>query len=386
MPAPAKVSELNSSPRRAPASPTSRGQVPIAARVPLLVAGFAALIVGVLAGLWRMAWPVPAVAAGAPHGVLLLCGFFGTLIGLERAVAVGRPWAYAGPLCSALGALLTMAATGTNWPALPAQLHFLAGGQGRVAASLAGQRLQPALHTRVLTLGAACWPAGTLAWLGGLPLAQVAAPWIAFLVVTIAGERLELSRVLPPSPAMTRLFRGLLGLLLAGTLGTLAGLAAGAMLLGASLFLLALWLARQDVARRTVKGAGLTRYIALCLLSGYVWLGLGGLTYAFAGLAPGTAGYDAALHALLAGFVFSMVFGHAPIILPAVIRLKLPFHRGFYLPLALLHASLTLRLTGDALGDFSLRAAGGLGNGLAIGVFLLTVVGTALAGARQSRT
>jgi hypothetical protein len=353
--------------------------IPPAARAPLLLAGFAALIVGVLAGLWRLAWPVPAFAAGAPHGVLMLCGFFGTLVGLERAVAVGARWAYGGPLCSALGAVLTIAGA----PALAAQVLFLAGGVGLVAASLAGQRLQPALHTRVLSLGAACWPAGVLAWLAGLPLAQVTAAWIAFLVVTVAGERLELSRVLPPSPAMTRLFRWLLGLMLTGVLGSLAGWPAGAALLGASLFALALWLARQDVARRTVRGQGLTRYIALCLLSGYVWLGLGGLAYAAAGLAPGSAAYDVALHALLLGFVFSMVFGHAPIILPAVIRLKLPFHRGFYLPLALLHGSVALRLAGDALGDFALRALGGLGNGLAIGVFLLTVLGTALGATRR---
>jgi len=311
----------------------------------------------------------------------MLCGFFGTLVGLERAVAVGAPWAYAGPLASALATVLTLLGA----PALPVQLLFLAGGLGLVAASLAGLRLQPALHNRALTLGAACWPAGTLAWLAGLPLAQVAAPWIAFLVVTVAGERLELSRVLPPSSGMSRLSRWLMGLLILGAAAALAGLAAGAALLGASLTLLALWLARQDVARRTVKGRGLTRYIALCLLSGYLWLGVGGLAYAWAGLAAGSAGYDAALHALLVGFVVSMVFGHAPIILPAVVRLRLPFHPGFYLPLLLLHASLALRLTGDALGDFPLRAWGALGNGLAIGVFLLTVLGTGVAGALQRR-
>jgi hypothetical protein len=358
-------------------SPSRLPAVPVAARLPLLAAGFAALILGVLAGLWRLAWPVPALAAGAPHGVLMLGGFFGTLVGLERAVAIGARWAYLGPLAAAAGAVLTMAGA----PALPAQILFLAGGAVLVAASLAGQRLQPALHSRVLTLGAACSPAGTLAWLAGAPLAQVSAAWIAFLVVTVAGERLELSRVLPPSPAMTRLFRGLMALLIVGAAVALVGWTAGAALLGAVLFLLALWLLRQDVARRTVKGRGLTRYIALCLLSGYVWLGLGGLAYAWAGLAPGSAGYDAALHALLVGFVFSMVFGHAPIILPAVARIRLPFHAGFYLPLALLHASLALRLAGDALGDFPLRALGGLGNALAIGVFLLTVLGTALAAA-----
>ncbi|MDY0011625.1 MAG: hypothetical protein RBS40_01885 [Rhodocyclaceae bacterium] len=357
--------------------------VPVPARVPLLVAGFAALITGVLAGLWRLGWPVPPFAAGAPHGVLVLCGFFGTLIGLERAVAIGAWWAYAGPLSSATAGLLALAGGSEQL----AGALFVAGGMIMVMASLRGQKIQPALHTRVLTLGAACWPAGTLAWMAGTPLAQAASAWVAFLVVTIAGERLELSRVLPPSPAMTRLFRILLAVLISAMAAALAGWPAGVAVLGISLALLALWLARQDVARRTVKGQGLTRYIALCLLAGYAWLGLGGVLYAFAGQAPGSVGFDAALHALLVGFVFSMVFGHAPIILPAVIRLKLPFHWGFYLPLVLLHASLALRLAGDALGDFTLRSTGALGNGLAIGLFLLTVVGTAAGHAlfRRSR-
>ena len=39
-----------------------------------------------------------------------------------------------------------------------------------------------------------------------------------------------------------------------------------------------------------------------------------------------------------------MVFGHAPIIFPAVLRVAVPYHATFYLPLALLHASLAVRL------------------------------------------
>jgi uncharacterized membrane protein len=39
----------------------------------------------------------------------------------------------------------------------------------------------------------------------------------------------------------------------------------------------------------------------------------------------------------------SMVFAHAPVIVPAVLRVALPFRRGFYAYLVLLHASLALR-------------------------------------------
>ena len=109
-----------------------------------------------------------------------------------------------------------------------------------------------------------------------------------------------------------------------------------------------------------MRGHGLTRFIAVCLLSGYAWLALGSaVILAAGGLTPGTASYDAALHAIALGFVFSMVFGHAPIIFPAVLRVAVPYHPLFYGPLALLHASLALRLAGDATAQFEWVRAGG---------------------------
>ena len=44
------------------------------------------------------------------------------------------------------------------------------------------------------------------------------------------------------------------------------------------------------------------------------------------------------LHALGLGFVFSMVFGHAPIVVPAVLRVDVGYRRAFYVPLATLAA------------------------------------------------
>ena len=80
-----------------------------------------------------------------------------------------------------------------------------------------------------------------------------------------------------------------------------------------------------------MRGKGLTRFIAVCLLSGYAWLAVGGaVIVAAGGLAPGSPSYDAALHALALGFVFAMVFGHAPIIFPAVLRVAVPYHPTFY--------------------------------------------------------
>ena len=76
-------------------------------RIPLLVLGFASLIVGVGAGLLRLGWAMPRAAAelAAFHGPLMVCGLFCTVISVERAVALARRWAYLGPLASGAGGL-----------------------------------------------------------------------------------------------------------------------------------------------------------------------------------------------------------------------------------------------------------------------------------------
>lgn len=348
-------------------------------RLPLLAFGFVALAVGVGAGLARLGWAMPEVATGAAalHGPLMVCGFFGVVISLERAVAIGRTWAYAAPLLAALGsaAALHGAAPASPW-------LYLAAGAVLLAASADVLRRQREGFNVVITLAAGCWPLGTAAWALGAPVHGVVGWWLAFLVLTIAGERLELSRFMPRSAAATRLFAAVVVLLLAGLAAWRWPLGQGAF--GAALLLLAAWLLRNDIARRTVRQRGLTRYIAVCLLAGYFWLGLGGAVILVAGLVatftPGGAAYDAVLHALLLGFVFSMVFGHAPIIFPAVLRVAAPYHAVFYAPLVVLHASVAVRVAGDAVGAFGARQWGALGSALALLGFVLVMVSAVFRG------
>ena len=350
------------------------------ARVPLLVCGFAGLFVGVGAGLARFGYRVPelAVTAAALHGPLMVCAFFGVVIALERAVAIGRWWAYLGPAAAAAGSVSVIAGASAA-----AAWLFLAGSAVLVAASLDIVRRQPALFTFTLALGAMCWSVGTALWAMGSTVHDIVPWWLAFLILTIAGERLELSRFLMPSPIAKGAFAVIVAVLGAGLLG--AGQPWGARTFATGLVALAVWLVRQDIARRTVRNRGLTRFIAVCLLSGYAWLAVGGGVLLAAGRwAPGASSYDAVLHALGLGFVFSMVFGHAPIILPAVLRVTMRYHWTFYLPLALLHASLALRLAGDALGDYALVGAGGLGNALALAAFIASTVGAVIRGRRRS--
>lgn len=330
--------------------------LPPAARAPLLLLGFAALVAGMAGGLVRLGAVLPAPATGiAWHGALMASAFFGTLIALERAVAVGRLWAYAAPAANAAGGIALLAGYGGAAFAL-----FVAGAGIFALVSLAIYRKHRALHTGVLAAGALCLLGANL-WLASQQALDRALPfWIAFFVLTIGGERLELSRLVPVPPWARMLF-GALSLALAASAAL-----AWAPLQGALLIAIALWLARYDLATRTVRSRGITRYIALCLLSGYVWLALGGALLVLG------AARDAALHALLLGFVFSMVFGHAPVIFPAVLRIALPYRPAFYLPLAVLHLSVLLRFGADILDDAALRLAGGFGNALAIGLFIVT--------------
>jgi hypothetical protein len=89
---------------------------------------------------------------------------------------------------------------------------------------------------------------------------------------------------------------------------------------------------------------------------------------------PGHEWRDAALHAIGLGFVFAMVFGHAPIIFPAVTRIKIPYHPALYLPLTLLHLTLALRVFGGLNSNFALRQQAALLNGLVLVVFIATLV------------
>jgi hypothetical protein len=339
-------------------------------RAPLLLSGFAALFLGISSGLARLGWSAPAPGLAGMHGPLMVCGFFGTVISLERAVALGRRWAYAAPLLAALATLASVLA-------LPILVPMLAtlGSIVLLASSLTIYRRQRAMFTLTLALAALCWSVGNLLWLSGWPIHAALPWWIAFLVLTIAGERLELSRLLPRARLARQAFAVLTGLLLAGGVFSLAAYAGGTLVVGAALVGLAFWLMRQDIARRTVRGRGLARYIAVCLLSGYAWLAVCGVAIlASGGLGVAGPHYDLAVHALMLGFVFSMVFGHAPIIIPAVLRRELPYSAWFYVPLALLHGSLLLRVAGDVAFVATWRAWGGAGNAVALLAFVLASV------------
>lgn len=385
-------------------------------------------LVAFLAALWtglvRIGWALPG-ATSAPllhHGPLMVSGFLGTLIAMERAVALGSRAGYAAPLSTALAVPLSLLAPDSAM----GPLLMIAGSAGLVGILGAMARRGAVRIATVMGLGACCWLVGNVLWAVGESPVRAVGWWAAFPVLTIVAERVELGRLTGVTHAGRRVLDVAVGLMLAGLgLGLVGGAPAGTTasgpvaramdsgavfmdpdsvfmdpgavlegvawpalgvrLTGIAALVMCLWLLRHDVGLRRLKAAGLPRFAAVNLVAACVWLGVAGAILSAAAPLENGVAYDAAYHAIFVGFAFSMIFAHAPIVFPSILELDVPFRRWFYLHVVLLQASLALRLAGDAGLWPPGRPWGGLLNGVALVWFFgATVVSAALARGQAS--
>ena len=283
-------------PRTSPPIPS----LPKARLAFLLLAGVA-LLAGLDASLVRLGAlaPIASTSLGTVHGLLMIYGFLGTAICLERAVALQsdgrRAWAYAAPLLTGAGGVSAIVisvnegarATLTSLP-IP---RFL-------AAHLSGfapERMMPgflitlgmaalsaiycyvwarrqATHAVLIQLiGALIGLGGILLWWRGLETPRAVPWWLAFLIVTIVGERVELARLAFASGSTERRITAESAALMVGLTVALYSPTVGYPLIGLSLGVLMADTAWHDVARGTVRMSGLPRLAAVCMLSGYAW-------------------------------------------------------------------------------------------------------------------
>jgi hypothetical protein len=347
--------------------------------LPFIALAIFALLFALWAGLARIGWQLPSFPnLSVAHGPLMVSGFLGVLIPLERAVAIRQRWMFLVPALAGLGwiALLLQ-------PFVGAFLLTLAS-LGTLIILGVMMRREPALHTAMMFLGGLAWVTGNSLWLFGFPIFKIVYLWMTFLILTIGGERLELSRVLRPAPRQLRIFCVIAAVLSVGALLCLYDLGWGARLSGLSMLALSLWFLRNDIATRNIHHANpLTRYIAFCLFAGFLWLGLGGLILIYLGALYAGPYYDAALHAVFVGFVISMIFGHAPIIFPAILGSPIRYHGTFYIHPVLLHLSLGIRLLGDLTQQLDVRRWGGFLNEIAILFFLGITIYSIVIGRKQ---
>lgn len=353
------------------------------ARAPLLALAAVALIGGLWGALARLALPVAAPETLiASHGLLMTMGFLGTVISLERAVALGRPGAYAAPVLAAAGGVASIVG-------LPIGLWLFGIAGLAFAATCAYMwRLRTDLAVGTMALGGLAWAGASIGLALGTPAAQAVPLLAAFLVLTVTGERVGLSRLLHP-PAWSRLAFVIACAFLAvgAAMALVAPLPAATRLAGAGLVALAGWLGLWDFAWRSVRRSGVTRYMAVALIAGYFWLAAGGIVWLLYPTSPTIFAYDALIHTVFVGFVLSMIFAHELMIVPAILGIDLPFTRAFYVPLVLLHLSLAARIGGDIARDATTWQRAATTNVIAVLLFAaLSVVAATRGGARHQRT
>lgn len=324
------------------------------------------LLLGLNGGLLRLGWNLPLSNTAIHHGLLMTGSFMGSLIVLERISTMSNLWWRLFPLAGVVSAVLF--ATGNLYGGIIALLMANAGLLLFYYRQL-GQHQQ--LYWYLLLAGSVCWLIGNLLVLKTLFVPRAVGWWMAFILCTIVGERLELTRFLPvPKWAFYMLAVLFVPILISLFVPFHE---AGRWLLGLSVLGIGLWLSRFDMARITVKKTGYYQYIGTALYAGYFWLMVLGLILFTLDDSP--VFYDLFVHAFFLGFAFSMIWAHAPLIFPSLIKKQGPaYHPVIWIGWSIFQVTLIGRLLSALMGFVELRQWLGMFNGLSIFLLFFSIL------------
>lgn len=331
------------------------------------------LTVGILTGWFRIGWNLPITLPSGEHGALMVGSFLGTLICIERSISYPKKIALLVPVLNAMSIVFFL----LSMPQA-AYIFLVLGGAGLTAIYYLVYVQHKGIHHLIMMAGAMCYLIGSMVLYNTSFYPSVVLWWIAFLFLTITGERLELSRfILLKNTAKKQ------GVLIALITVFIVSIflpfhsSAGSILSALSITGAALWLFKYDMAKHSIKKPGQSFYSGLLLITGYVWLVITGLFFAF-GAYYGSF-YDSSLHSFFLGFVFMMIFAHAPVILPAVLKLKIsPFGRSLYFWYVLLNLSLLFRVLAFIPQAAKYKHWAAMINGIAILGFFVNMIMLAL--------
>lgn len=312
----------------------------------------ALLILAFYSAIGRVGWELPIPEVAAKHGFYMVSGLFGTLICFERTLILKNRLWLSIPLLSIVSVVLVFleitivgfAVQGLS-ALLLATLYFTQWLRHKEVFLLA------------LTLSGLAWMTSGIVLATGRGFAATSIWLILFLLYSIVAERLELSKFIATPKWAKPLLLLFFILLFASQAfpfhwGTyhISGI-----LITATGF----WLLQFDMATKNLSKSGFFYFTGSTLYYGFVWLMVGGVLMALP--LQSFYHYDAVLHVFFIGFAFSMIYAHAPIILPALLKLrKTPFHKILYIPVWATHVLLLLRLYADYSGNWPLRKWTGL--------------------------
>ena len=324
------------------------------------------LIFGILGGWMRLGWQMEIAGTAYLHGLLMTGSFLGTLITLERTVSMpSTVWRVfpVGAALSSIAFLLGQKQLGISL--------LMFGNIGLLAVYFIQWQKHRDTYWYLLLAGGICWFIGNLMVARTGLVAAGTTWWTGFILLTIVGERLELTRYLNTSKWAKTLLWLLMAVLAIGiALPFHSGV--GRTLMGISSILTGAWLMKYDMARVGIRKAGFHRYVATGLLVGYGWLFAHGLTVFLIPDSP--LFYDMFLHTFFLGFAFSMIWAHAPIIFPAILKTtERPYHPVLWLIWVLFQLTLIGRIVVSWLGEITVRQWWAGANGAIILTMFLTM-------------
>ena len=285
------------------------------------------------------------------HGALMIFGFTVGAIVLERSVALRLRLGMVAPVVGVAATLVLIFLGSSQLAAAGYLLEVML----LLATYAVLLRRSPMMALLIEATGAVALVGGALSWLLCGDFVRSVPLVLTGLILTIMGERVELSRVgrilASATSVREEVVIFLVGfalvvvalLLTMSPAGNLTSKAMGVVF--AELIVataVACW--RNDICRKTIRGTGLARYSAAAMILGYAWLLVGSVAWLLFTLWPAAGTWDAAVHAVCVGFVMSMIFGHAPIIVHGVIAKPFPYHPVLYAPLALTTLALLVRV------------------------------------------
>ncbi len=335
-------------------------------RLPLLLFAMLCLLAGLWSGLTRIGWDIYILPVAAHHGAVMVGGFLGTLIFLEKVIPLKKRALLSIPLINASGIVFFF----FGLPSVAISL-LIAASLTMLFVFLHYYRLQRNVIYALMLAGTVCLLTGNVLLLSKSFYPLAFPWWTAFALFIIAAERLELTAFLPVKKSTKNIFIILLVCFVTGVAISFHG--TGNLICGVALIGIGLWLMRFDLVGLNLKKSGLPRYVAIALLCGYFALLLTGIF--FFTLSDQWLNYDALVHSFFIGFVFSMIFAHGPMILPGVLGISAsPFSKLLYWWLGLLQASWLIRVFADVAIHLDVRKFSGLLSAVAIVGYFATMV------------
>jgi hypothetical protein len=334
-------------------------------RLPIIFLAMLCLLCGIWSGLNRIGWNMPMSLIASHHGAIMIGGFLGTLISLEKVIPLKKKLLYLIPAfnASSVGFFFFGEANVAIYVLVTSSI-------GLCIVFLYYLIKQRTIIYTLMLLGATCWVIGNILLLTKHFYPLAFPWWTAFALFIIAAERLELMKFLPVSRLKKQIFVSLLIAFIVGVLFSFHGF--GNVICGLALSAVAIWLMKHDLIGINLKKKNLPKFVAISLLSGYVALLLSGIF--LLALTDQWLAYDAVVHSFFIGFVFSMIFAHGPIILPGVMGISVSsYHQVLYYWLGMLQISWLIRVFADVAVELDLRKISGLLSATAVLGYFITM-------------